>query len=380
VKKQITIIFVILFNCTFAWSQDYWMKTTTPCDKELLLKTPGEWMKPGYGYHANVSKQQLQEIEYRLRVIHQFVHNIYPSPMAFDAMWGYFTTDQNFASQIKIETIQDRFRNSFINGIPTILYSYHVGFCAYHCGREPNEIMRGRGCETGTNFSVVMNSLEGFFSRLLIDEDYMEMMRIDGRPIRMMPVFKGKWKEYDLYSPEMGSGLSMVLLHRDGILPYIPVTRKQYLDRCIEWLEQFFDKGLKSVENPEGLAVLMDKKEKDDQAKKYKKLRDDVLKYYRDELDATTKAGLLDSPAIIFGGSMAHILIKYPIFITQADGGRLLVTENPAYIKKNLPKYIPQIIVYTMWNAEDGPEPALNPYHLYHRDFPIEKLQAMIDK
>jgi len=195
-----------------------------------------------------------------------------------------------------------------------------------------------------------------------------------------MPVFKGKWKEYDLYSPEMGSGLSMVLLHRDGILPYIPVTRKQYLDRCIEWLEQFFDKGLKSVENPEGLAVLVDKKEKDDQAKKYKKLRDDVLKYYRDELDATTKAGLLDSPAIIFGGLMAHILIKYPIFITQADGGRLLVTETPAYIKKNLPKYIPQIIVYTMWNAEDGPEPALNPYHLYHRDFPIEKLQAMIDK
>jgi len=255
-----------------------------------------------------------------------------------------------------------------------------VGFCAYHCGREPNEIMRGRGCETGTNFGVVMNSLEGFFSRLLIDEDYMEMMRIDGRPIRMMPVFKGKWKEYDLYSPEIGSGLSMVLLHRDGILPYIPVTRKQYLDRCIEWLEQFFDKGLKSVENPEGLAVLMDKKEKDEQAKKYKKLRDDVLKYYRDELDATTKAGLLDSPAIIFGGLMAHILIKYPIFITQADGGRLLVTENPAYIKKDLPKYIPQIIVYTMWNAKDGPDPALNPYHLYYRDFPIEKLQAMIDK
>jgi hypothetical protein len=87
--KQITIIFVVLFNCTVASSQDYWIKTATPCDKELLLKTPGEWMKPGYGYHATVSQQQLQEIENRLKVIHQFAYSIYPLPMAFDAVWGY---------------------------------------------------------------------------------------------------------------------------------------------------------------------------------------------------------------------------------------------------------------------------------------------------
>ena len=378
-KIQVTILLQFFFSCTFIYGQQ-WMKTATPCDKELLLKTPGEWMKPGYGYHATVSKQQLPEIENRLKVIHQFAYNIYPLPMAFDAVWGYFTTDEYFGSQIRIETIQDRFRNSFINGIPTVLYSYHLKFCAYHCGRNTNEIMRGRGCETGTNFSVVMNSLEGFFSRLLIDDDYMDIMRIDDRPIRMMPVLKGKWKGYDLYSPESGSGLNMVLLHRDGTLPYIPVTRKQYLDRSIEWLQQFFDKGLKASENPEGLAVLMDKKEKDEQVKKYRKLRDDVLKYYRDELDVTTKAGLLDSPAVIFGGSMAHILTQYPIFTTQADGGRLLVTENPAYIKKEIAKYIPQMIIYTMWNSNDGPDPALNPYYLYYRDFPIEKLQAMIDK
>src|SRR4030095_5567251 len=324
--KQTTIIFFFLFNYAFAWSQDHWMKTTTPCDKELLLKTPGEWMKPGFGYHATVSKQQLQEIENRLKVIHQFVYNIYPLPMAFDAVWGHFTTDENFASQIKIETIQDRSRNSFINGIPTILYSYHVKFCSYHCGREANEIMRGRGCEAGTSVNVVMNNLEGFFYRLLIDDDNMDIMRIDGRPIRMTPVLKGKWKGYDLYSPESGSGLSMVLLHREGMLPYIPVTRKQYLDRSIESLRRFFEKGLKSAEKPEGLGVLMDKQERDEQVTRYKKFRDDVLKYYADELDATTKAGLLDSPAVIFGGFM-QILTQYPIFMTQAEGGRLLVTE-----------------------------------------------------
>jgi hypothetical protein len=33
-----------------------------------------------------------------------------------------------------------------------------------------------------------------------------------------------------------------------------------------------------------------------------------------------------------------------------------------------------------MWDAKDGPDPAKNPYKLYEQDFPIEKLQAMIDK
>ena len=109
-------------------------------------------------------------------------------------------------------------------------------------------------------------------------------------------------------------------------------------------------------------------------------MRDDVVKHYQDELEASTKAGLLDTPAVIWGGTLVNVLTQYPIFITEADGGTLLVTENPVYIKKDLPKYIPQFIVYTMWNAKDGPDPSLNPYKLYYQDFPIANLKAMIDK
>jgi hypothetical protein len=377
-KKQFTILILFFFNFMFAWSQDYWMKTDIPCNKELLLKTPGDWMKPGYGYRAAVSKLQLQEIEKRLNIIHQWVYNIYPSPMAFDAKPSISSSDRSFARKLKMDYTQDRPNSSLVNGISTVSYEYSAGFCSYHCGRTANEIMRGRGCENGTYVYVVMNSLEGFFWHQDLS-DWEEIMVIDERPIKMMAVLKGKWKGYDLYSPQSGSGIKMVLLHRDGVLPYIPVTRKEYLDRGIKCIQQFFDKMLKAMENPEGLAALQDKKEKDEQIKKIKKYRDEVLKYYTDELDATTKAGLLDSPAVIWGGMM-QMETQYPIFITQADGGRLLVTENPAYIKKDLPKYIPQMIVYSMWNAEDGPDPALNPYKLYYENFPIEKLQAMIDK
>jgi hypothetical protein len=123
----------------------------------------------------------------------------------------------------------------------------------------------------------------------------------------------------------------------------------------------------------------MDKKERDEQIKKQTKIRDGILKYYQDELDATTKAGLLEIPAIISDG-IASLEISIPVFTTQEKGGRLLVTENPAYMKKDLPKHIPQLMVYIMWNGENGPDPTKDVYYLYYKDFPILSLQAMIDK
>jgi len=200
----------------------------------------------------------------------------------------------------------------------------------------------------------------------------------------MMPVLKGNWKGYDVYSPETGSGLKMVLLHREGILPYIPVTRKQYLDRCIEYLPQFFTPDTAGQKALELLAEKIPefragKQERDEQEKKYQKVKDDVLKHYKDELQATTSAGLLDSPAVI-SSYIADIGTDYPIFSTQAAGGKMLVTENPAYIKKILPKYIPQFMIFTWWDCHCGVDPSLNPYKLIDEKFPIEKLQAMIDK
>lgn len=79
-------------------------------------------------------------------------------------------------------------------------------------------------------------------------------------------------------------------------------------------------------------------------------------------------------------GGMVHMLTQYPIFTTQANGVRLLVTENPAYMKKELPKYIPQFMYYTQWNCDCGADQSLNPYKLIDEKFPIEKVQAMIDK
>jgi len=42
--KQTAILLLLFVSYTFVYGQR-WMKTATPCDKELLLNTPGEWMK-----------------------------------------------------------------------------------------------------------------------------------------------------------------------------------------------------------------------------------------------------------------------------------------------------------------------------------------------
>jgi hypothetical protein len=291
--------------------------------------------------------------------------------------------DKYFASQLKVEKLpNDRVRGTDVNGIPVIFYRYAAMFCGYHCGRTTYEIRRSPGCEAPTTISITINNLDDFFIQLWLD-DNTEIMRVEGRPIKMLSPIVGKWKGYDVYN---SNGIYnpnekiVFLLHREGMLPYIPVTRKQYLDRYLKCLQQFFDKTLKSLEHPEGLAALQNKKDQEEGIKKYQKLKDEVLKYYNDELETTTKAGLLDAPAILFGDIMP-VLTQYPIFTTLEKGGKMLVTENPAYIRKDLPKYIPQFITYQLSN---GPvyyvDQSLNPYKLLDDNFPIEKLQAMIDK
>ena len=237
-KKQLTILILLFFNCPFAWCQDRYIKTITPCNNELLLKTHGRWMPIGRGFYAKITKPQEQEILNRLAAIHQMAFNIYPEPMAFDAVTSFFTGDQAFASQLKLETAKYGVSDSYVSGTPTVSYGYTVKFCNYFCGRDSYEIIKGAGCETGTNVVVTTNSLDPLFFPLYLDDFYAEIMRIDGRPIKMLGVLREKkWKNYDLYSPESGSGVNMVLFHRDGMLPYISVTRKQYLDRSTECLE-----------------------------------------------------------------------------------------------------------------------------------------------
>jgi hypothetical protein len=239
VKKHIIILSFLFYNCMFALSQKF-VKTTTPCNDELLKNTPGRWVPPGERLHAKISKQEQQEILKIINKMHQFVFTIYPSPLGIDAVWYKSSSDWQFAREVVYDHYPNgSLKEDFVNGIPVVNYSYLAKFYKYACGLDAHkdEIMRGYPGEGGASFLVEANNIAG----LLPHDQGAVGLEIGRRPIRMMLPVKGKWKGYTLYHIEAGSGVTMVLLHRDGMLPYIPVTRKQYLDLSISYLTKFYD-------------------------------------------------------------------------------------------------------------------------------------------
>ena len=107
-----------------------------------------------------------------------------------------------------------------------------------------------------------------------------------------------------------------------------------------------------------------------------------IINQYEAELNNSKTIGLLDTPAEVNGAFEVNEGV--PIFFSRAEGGKMLVTENPAYFRKDLPKYAPQfMVVYWEW-VSDFPMygGAQGAYYrkMIEKNFPIEKLQAMIDK
>jgi hypothetical protein len=119
-----------------------------------------------------------------------------------------------------------------------------------------------------------------------------------------------------------------------------------------------------------------DQQRREEQVNKAIQKKNEILTRYRDELEKSTQGGLLDSPAVILQVHSPDTTT--PIFVTEAEEGTMLITENPAYIRKDLPKYVPQILVLGLrWNDW---EPQRNIDTIVGESFPVERLQAMIDR
>jgi hypothetical protein len=372
-KKQLTILLLFLFSCTFIAAQKF-IKTNGPCNDELLKNAAGEWIHRGDPWYAKVSKQQEQEIRKRVQSIHQFIYNLLPPSLpGIDAAWGIHSADYYFAEQSTIEHLpDDQKREKFYNGIPLVQYTYSIGFYEYSCGKygDPNFMRKGYPREDGSTITISVNTLNKFLLRNYRGE---EGMQIDGRNIKKMPPVEGEWRGYKLYhSPEAGP---VILLHRDEMLPYIPVSRKQYLERCVSYFTKYFDNGIAEYVK---LTAKMGVKPDPSNIEETEKQKKSVLKYYQDELTATTTAGLLDSPAIV--SVFLNPNPNYSIFASEAEGGTLLVTENPKYFRKDLPKYVPQLFIFSLSKMRWLFTPKIDPITVLEEKFPIDKLQAMIDK
>ena len=376
-KKKIILIASLIISLS-SLAQKI-VKTTSPCNDAMLMEITGKWYKenglsPGF---MGLTAAQIQEGAKRLEAIHKLVLEVYPTPIGTIAADVYKTFQAEFAKQVRFEKNDNgSFEEVTVTGKPFPFYYYACVLHPYFCAGT-NEI--GNLYPDGGSGNIEINA-NGGLSNFLGDcgGDYDEAT-IDGRRIKIKKTVAKIWKGYELCYPSGAggpeaneqSGSWCLLIHRKGMLPYIPVTKKQYLERALKYFPKFF------YLDPKILDMITDKQQRDEMINQNTKLKDDVMKFYRDELDKATKDGSLDEPAIIQGPFFSPTN-TFPIFTTEEAGGNMLVTENPKYMRKDLPPYVPQFF-FVSWSWNNSPS-VVKFGKAINENFPIEKLQEMIDK
>jgi hypothetical protein len=345
-------------------------------------------------------KAQQPEALLRMDAMHKLLLEAYPQPLGMDGRWGRNLNAGLFADDV-----------NYSNGIPVCNYIYRCTFGSYVCiQNRPKEVFVF--ADVYNHFRVYVNQLGELQSDLMLDT-----MTINGRKVYILNPLVGSWKGYDLYG-RPGENFSCVLLSRRGESPFTPITRKQYLDYSIPWLNKFFDEMIKSSQsmpvrsleeqetkkqkdlakieadyknNPKARDAIRknfvdtyktDQQRRDETVSKIINMKKDGIDRYEKELEKTKANNLLDSPAEIY--SPFTTSENTPIFATGPQGGKMLVTANPAYIRKDHPKYVPQfMVVYWKWVSDFpmyGGEQGVYYRKMLEANFPIAKLQAMIDK
>lgn len=349
-------------------------KISVSCNQDFLDNYKGKWLIPSKTLFNAPNNSYSQGAMQRVNQVHELVKQVYPQPMGSDGYWigAYRKTD--FAHTIKYVTENGRTQMEYARRNQVEGWGYVMGLSAWMCSEDANEIWNGYPDAGGGNgITVEANNLQILNGEFMDDDGW----TIDGQPIkRKMPVI-GKWKGYDLMAINGGDLANSnsnfyVLISRDGILPYLPVTRKQYLDRAVAYATKFYDKAIASAEQ------IPDKADRDETKIKYLKLKNNAVKKLQDELEKTTKDGLLDAPAVVGVDPLG--MDEGPIFLPESKGGITLTIENPKYFRKDLPAYVPQFFVLSWvwgsckWKWCSDFKKAVED------NFPIERLQAMIDK
>lgn len=413
-KKLIIILLLFLIPFLLPAQKGKVIKITTPCNDKLVDGYPGIWLPQEYFLtEGGLNKVQQQEWMRRFDAFFNMVKEAYPRPSGADGYWRGGATKSSFGSQVKL------LKNGEVEPIkinPIMKFYFSLGFFNYYCnGPAPIYTIRngfppGPGDPIPCGVTIALNDLDDLLVDFFFDGN---RWIVDGRPIKLKLPVIGKWKGYDYCASKGGQLKNLmsqydVLLTRPGMLPYIPVTRKQFLDIAIPNIIKFYDDQLATIDQLPVRSIEEQEAIKNKTVEEYKRkypgnpgvlkqylatyttdqqelerkrniiLKSKVadLKKYQDELYQSTKQGLLESPAIIM--ESVTMMSEDPVFTTEEQGGNMLVTQNPNYFRKDLPADVPQmIVVFWWWN--DHPW-SMRFKKAFEEKFPIEELQAMIDK
>lgn len=395
------IVPILCFICLFIQANSQTpIKTVSPCNDEMAQKASGRWIKS-----ADLGTVKSNEAYSRLDEIHNLLLKIYPKPTGVDAVWHRSAGVSYFGAKRKYyKTSNDQLSFDYINTPHFIQYAYTAGFFRYRCEyNKTHSLLPGYPGETGTWVNIITNKNIG-------ETNVEDSWTINGLPVITIKPAQYKEDGYEFRYPEPGLNVRSVLVYRKGgILPYITVTRQQYLEYCISHHSKIFDEMVKSFEqipvrsleeqenekntqlarfqkqfanDPQKLKANVDyylsgyktdQQIRDDKVASMKQHQEQELKKFTDEMENSKNEGLLNSTAMV-----RVLYYSTPIFETNPEAGLILVTENPAYIRKDLPKHVPQLFeINLVWNEGGARETFAK---IFQEKFPTDKLQAMIDK
>jgi len=371
-NKQVIILLLFSIQASSQNAKFPKLKISVPCNQEFLNNYKGKWLISDPGSFSGPNHNYTQGAMSRINQVRELVKQTYPQPMGSDAYWSSAYRKVNFGDKIKYVTEDDRTVRESITSTQVEGWVCSLNLFAWMCNQNPNEIWNGYPEAGGGNaITVQANTLQILTGELMDDNGW----TVDGRPIkRKMPVV-GNWKGYDIMATNGGVYAQQndeyyILISRNNTLPYIPVTKKQYLDRAIAYAAKFYDKQIAISAN------IPDKAERDEAQNRNLKTKNNAVKKLQEELEKTIQDGLQDSAAVV--GTDLLLMNPGRIFLPEKDGGIMLATDNPDYFRKELPSYIPQLFVLSwMWGTDKW---CTDFKHAIEENFPVERLKTMIDK
>ena len=354
---------------------------TTVCNDSAIMALKGKWIAShGLRPSGELSNEQYRQITNRIDAVHPLLLEAYPEPIGM----GKGVWSRVGSPSVGLERTTGPYAYTYV----ARLYEY---FCAPNA--SPDSILGKAGApfkpvyagdSTNASLRVHFNHFGGFSF----------LMELAGMTVNGFQVFHrlrrpaAAWKGYDVYRESSDQTEGMVMLTRKGMLPYRPITRKQYLEYMIARMRQLFDDtvaGVKETERKLAAANLPKTPEMEEMLKETKqqvantaKFRDDTTAVFQQELKKNAAGNTLDSPAVVAGISKTRFIDDLDIFTTEEKGGQALVTVNPDYFRKDLPPYVPQfIVVHWSWNVNVATSYFRK---MLETNLAIEKLQAIIDR
>src|SRR5688572_15335855 len=212
-KKQITIFFILIIYLS-SWSQNT-IKTTTPCNNDVLFKTPGKWFTNYGGMLDNGSeyipfnKAQVNETVTRMNAVRDILMKIYPEPMGVDAAWHHSIGRGSFGEQVKyVKNSQGEQSPEAKKEKPVAVFGFVCGFFRYMCNpKNAHEIWPGSPGETGTWFTVSTNRIDPIAGIPRTgdpgySDDLAAVFTVDGYPMRLRHSLDKKLGGFELLITE----------------------------------------------------------------------------------------------------------------------------------------------------------------------------------